>query len=216
MIFFTSDLHLNDSRIIHYCKRPFRHVEEMNQSLIERWNSKISDNDEVYIIGDFAYSDHDRFLESLAGKKHLISGSHDHLPKDVAEKYIESVSKYKELKFEKRIFVLSHCPLRCWEHAQNGSIHLYGHVHGRISTYNLSMDVSVDTNNLFPYSMADILQFMDNRKQEMRNNGRIFIKDGVEQYYQDDVRWFEKVIKEFQEKLNPITERLKNEHKSKD
>ena len=63
--------------------------------------------------------------------------------------------------------------------------------------------------------MADILQVMDERKQEMRNNGRIFIKDGVEQYYQDDVRWFEKVIKEFQEKLNPITERLKNEHKSK-
>ena len=64
--------------------------------------------------------------------------------------------------------------------------------------------------------MADILQVMDERKQEMRNNGRIFMKDGVEQYYQDDVRWFEKVIKEFQEKLNPITERLKNEHKSKD
>lgn len=33
--FFTSDSHWNHSRIIELCKRPFKDVEEMNNSLIE-------------------------------------------------------------------------------------------------------------------------------------------------------------------------------------
>lgn len=204
MIFFTSDLHFNHDKIINYCNRPFRSVEEMNQVLIERWNSKISDTDDVYILGDFAFKDHRRFFELLKGRKYLISGSHDVISKEIIESYLESASKYKEIRFEKRVFVLSHCPLRCWEHGQSGSIHLFGHEHGRIQTYNLSMDVGVDTNNFFPYSLPEILLRMDERKQEMKENGRVFIKDGYELYYQDDVRWFEHAINSFRENVKSV------------
>lgn len=204
MIFFTSDQHFNHNKIISYCKRPFQTIEEMNQVLIERWNSKVSDNDEVYILGDFAFKDHKQFFETLKGKKHLIAGSHDVFGKEIGETCLESISKYKEIRFEKRVFVLSHCPLRCWEHAQNGSIHLFGHEHGRIQTYNLSMDVGVDTNNFFPYSLPEILLKMDERKQEMKKNGRVFIKDSFEQFYQDDVRWFEHAINAFRENIKSV------------
>lgn len=39
--FFTSDSHWNHSRIIELCKRPFKDVEEMNNSLIENWNKVV-------------------------------------------------------------------------------------------------------------------------------------------------------------------------------
>ena len=177
MIFFTADQHFSHEKIIQYCNRPFQNLEEMHQVLIERWNSKIQANDEVYILGDFAFGNPIEFISSLNGKKHLIAGSHDAFPKNVVEEHFESVSKYKEIRFEKRIFILSHCPIRCWEHSQDGSIHLFGHEHGRIDTYNLSMDVGVDTHDFFPYSMPEILVAMDHRKVEMREAGRIFMRE---------------------------------------
>ena len=56
-IFITADLHLGHANIIRYCGRPYRDVNEMNEDLIRRWNSVVSDNDRVFFLGDFALGD---------------------------------------------------------------------------------------------------------------------------------------------------------------
>ena len=38
MTFFTSDLHLGHRNIIRLCGRPFASLEEMDETLIRRWN----------------------------------------------------------------------------------------------------------------------------------------------------------------------------------
>ena len=53
--FITSDLHLDHTNIIKYCKRPFLDTEEMNQTLINNWNNTISKRDTVYFLGDLAF-----------------------------------------------------------------------------------------------------------------------------------------------------------------
>ena len=204
MIFFTSDQHFNHTNIIKYCNRKFNDVEEMNALLIKNWNSVVAPEDVVYIIGDFAFSDHKRFLDALNGTKHLIAGSHDMVPREIIGNELQSVQKYKELTIKNQRIILSHCPLRCWEYAQEGSIHLFGHVHGRVTTYNLSMDVGVDTHNYTPYSLEEILQYMSNKKIDMRRDGRILIRNGVEQFYQDDIRWFEHVVNTFKDNVRSV------------
>lgn len=53
-IWFTSDLHLNHSKIIEYCNRPFSNIEEMNEMLINNWNSVVKPKDIVFCLGDIA------------------------------------------------------------------------------------------------------------------------------------------------------------------
>ena len=54
MIWMTSDLHFNHENILKYepVSRPFATVEEMNEVLIQNWNSKIKPEDIVYVLGD--------------------------------------------------------------------------------------------------------------------------------------------------------------------
>ena len=47
--FFTSDMHFNHTNIIKYCRRPFKTVGEMNEKLINNWNSIVKYDDIVFV-----------------------------------------------------------------------------------------------------------------------------------------------------------------------
>lgn len=45
-----------------------------------KWNNKVNEHDDVYIIGDFSYKavkEATEYLKQLKGHKHLIVGNHD-------------------------------------------------------------------------------------------------------------------------------------------
>ena len=77
-VLFTSDLHLGHNNSIaarnrneETCGRSFSRVEEMNEFLIEKWNDKVNDGDEVYILGDLSYRSGvsvRSYLEKLKGR----------------------------------------------------------------------------------------------------------------------------------------------------
>jgi calcineurin-like phosphoesterase family protein len=76
-IFLSSDLHLNHTNIIKYCKRPFKTVEQMNNTIIKRWNEVVSTEDTVYFLGDFCMGDPLLWLAKLKGDIRFIQGNHD-------------------------------------------------------------------------------------------------------------------------------------------
>ena len=41
--------------VLKWTKRPFSSIEEMDRILIENWNNKVNEEDDVYILGDFSY-----------------------------------------------------------------------------------------------------------------------------------------------------------------
>lgn len=56
-VYFTSDTHFYHSNIIDFCKRPFKNVEDMNETLIENWNRVVGQDDIVFHLGGGAWED---------------------------------------------------------------------------------------------------------------------------------------------------------------
>ena len=79
-IFFTSDTHFCHQPSFLWEPRGFNSVEEMNEAIVERWNSVVKPEDEVYHLGDFALNDIDAaisYINRLNGTIRWIKGNHD-------------------------------------------------------------------------------------------------------------------------------------------
>ena len=120
MIFFTADTHFGHASILKLCKRPFKTIEEMNETMIKNWNDRVKDTDTVYIVGDMFYrcTDAEDILKRLKGKKRLIVGNHDSswINGVNLDKYFLSVDKLLEISDGKHPLCLCHYPLLTWKH----------------------------------------------------------------------------------------------------
>lgn len=198
-LFVVADTHFSHENVLKYNNRPWKNVLEMNDALIENWNRKVGKKDRVIVVGDFARDRHGYFINVLNGKKELVIGSHDKMPK----KYLDCFSgvyMVKYFNYKGRDFVAMHCCPRVWERAHYGAVCLYAHSHGRLKTYNLSFDVGVDVpeNRYSPIDMDEILERVAVREAQMERVGRIKVeererngrKSRIKMYYQDDLAFF--------------------------
>lgn len=187
MIYFTSDLHLGHENAIEFKGRPFSTVEEMNSVLIQNINDTVGKDDELWVLGDFAFRINTEQVRELRNKiqcrhVHLVYGNHD---KDYSQAHIfQSVQHYKELKTEYGKIILFHYPIMEWNAGHYGAIHLHGHIHstGEYNRENLQKyysdrigdghtikiddlhlriyDVGVDANDYKPVSLDYIINLM--------------------------------------------------------
>lgn len=160
-IYFTADTHFGHTNIIRYCKRPFSSVEEMNETLIERWNSKVTPHDIVYHLGDFTLEKiADKYLDKLNGTIRLIPGGHDYWLKHIdTKKYakrLEILPLYYTLKILGLKIILCHYPMLSWDSSSYGSLHFHGHSHGNIPSLYPRLDVGTDCFDYYPVSLEDI------------------------------------------------------------
>ncbi len=169
MVFFISDLHFYHFNIIKSCSRPFRDEIEMNEKLIENFNSTVSENDEVYILGDLAYRYPDiqsvnSCIARLSGIKHLVVGNHDiDLLKDPLfdRSPFRWIKNYYEFPLTaKKKIVLFHYPIFDWDNRYRGYYHLYGHVHYQAMEAMPagSFNVSVENIDYRPISLDEVLE----------------------------------------------------------
>ena len=129
-VFFISDLHIGHIGAIRFDNRPFQSLEEENHAITANWNNTVSDNEEVYILGDLIWEKNMALdvIRKLKGRKHMISGNHDKFSPDI-EKCFESISDYKVIVVNHQRIVLSHYPIAFWYGQHRKTVLLYGHLH---------------------------------------------------------------------------------------
>jgi calcineurin-like phosphoesterase family protein len=80
-IFFIGDNHFGDDTIRMLETRPFKTVEEQTEKMVALWNEVVTNEDIVYIVGDFINPNADGYhfekIKNLKGHKILIRGNHD-------------------------------------------------------------------------------------------------------------------------------------------
>lgn len=127
----------------------------MNSDLIQRWNTLIAPQDEVWHLGDAFFRGSEQIFYHLNGRKHLIIGNHDS-PTALRLPWTSEPKSYHELKLDGKRLILCHYPLRSWHGAHKGTLHLYGHVHGRLGGSQQCLDVGVDAWNFMPVTLPQI------------------------------------------------------------
>ena len=127
---YISDYHIGHPNVLNFDLRPFKTLEEMHETIICNWNSVVSNGDEVYILGDFAWKNDVglEVLKKLKGRKYLIRGNHDRMNAELEKQFVW-VKKMETIKDNDNHIVLCHYPLAHCRSADYGYIHLYGHIH---------------------------------------------------------------------------------------
>jgi calcineurin-like phosphoesterase family protein len=78
--FFTADHHFGHANILkHQPHRRFQDVEKMDEAIVDAWNSVVTNDDEVYCLGDMSFKLEvlQRYLPYMDGRKILVFGNHD-------------------------------------------------------------------------------------------------------------------------------------------
>jgi calcineurin-like phosphoesterase family protein len=163
-IFFTSDTHFGDHRVMNLYPRPFAGVAEMDAALTANWNAVVGTDDEVWHLGDFArtLAGADARLGQLNGRKHLVRGNND--AAGVSELGWASVQDYAELQVDGVQLVLCHYPFRSWNGMHRGAVNLHGHSHGRLKPLARQHDVGVDARGYRPVMLSALLAKPADRK----------------------------------------------------
>lgn len=133
MNFYIADTHFGHSNVIKFDNRPFENVEEMDKKMIEYWNNRVTDDDDVYIIGDFVYRSDKPiswYCNKLKGKKHLILGNHDRLTEDDKKCFI-SIDKMLHIIDGRDHICACHFPIAEWNGFHKGHYHIFAHIHNR-------------------------------------------------------------------------------------
>lgn len=160
--FFIADTHFGSESIMRYENRPFETVREMEQALIANWNQVVSEEDTVYVLGDFSENQSaekdSEILCQLKGKKILVMGNHDthRTPEEWRQVGFEECSPWPIL--YNGFFLLSHEPLYMNQNMPYAN--LYGHVHGNASYRDVSVQsacVSVERIGYTPVLFEDIM-----------------------------------------------------------
>lgn len=179
-IFFTSDTHYHHKNIVRGTSewkieespygiqrtRDFDTLEEHDEALIKRFNEVVKQDDVLWHLGDWSFGGYEqiqKFRNRLICQNiHIVFGNHDqNIVKYNLEGCFNSTQWVKQFTINKQMFFLSHYSHQVWDKSHKGSIHLFGHSHGSLKGIGRSMDCGVDTNNLYPYHLDEILSIMN-------------------------------------------------------
>lgn len=163
-LFFISDTHFGHANILTFTGvngeniRSFASVEEMDETMVERWNKTVKPTDHIYHLGDVTI--HKRYLTTvkrLNGRKRLLRGNHDVFKtKDYLACGFEEISAYRVF----QPFIFCHIPIHPASLGRFGA-NVHGHIHERSLDDPRYINVSVEQIDYTPISLDELRAKME-------------------------------------------------------
>jgi calcineurin-like phosphoesterase family protein len=187
-IWVISDTHFNHANILNFTDSTtgelirgarFSSVKEMDEHMIEQWNSTVKPGDKVYHLGDVMFGDKEYFQKlwpKLHGQKRLIVGNHDDI------KYLSSGGFFSKVHmwrmFPEFGLLFTHVPVHpsnlkrnwikredynffqyWWRRYQSRNetmLNVHGHIHQNPSPEGPYRNMSVEAINYTPVNIEEL------------------------------------------------------------
>jgi calcineurin-like phosphoesterase family protein len=186
--FVTADTHFGHAKSLSFMQsdgsplRPFSSCEEMDETMVERWNATVGKKDTIYHLGDVIIPRSSlSILGRLNGRKILIKGNHDqHVKLSEWAKYFEDVRGAFFHPGDSTMrggLIFTHVPV----HPSCLSGHYLGNVHGHLHCHQIIDDGKVDRryynccverHNFSPVALDEIKAFFKghDRKADVQHS----------------------------------------------
>ena len=177
-IWVISDTHLFHTNILKFTDNStgklvrgdrFDNVDQMNQCMLENWNSVVKQGDIVYHLGDVVIGDHDQFKKlwpKFNGSKRLIVGNHDDIKFLSTGGFFQKVLMWRM--WPEFGLMFSHVPLhessllrltvRGGKYPEDCEtlLNVHGHIHQNPSPEGPYRNVSVEAIDYTPINIEDL------------------------------------------------------------
>lgn len=171
-IWVISDTHFQHTNILKFTDsisgaliRPgFTSVEEMDEFMIDKWNSVVQNGDKVYHLGDVVIGkDSEAWMKKtwsrLKGKKTLILGNHDSYKLLAKGGFFSNI--YESRNLGDLGVLLTHRPAhesQLWSTKRCKPIlNIHGHIHQNSSPSSNHVNVSVEKINYTPVNLESLI-----------------------------------------------------------
>lgn len=171
MDYFTSDLHLQHKEILNFERFNFKTIEEHDKYLFNLLKDKIKPTDTLYVLGDVGRGI--EIINEICGRKVLIMGNHDTLPKHVYTSVFDEVYKYPI--YYKNNILLSHYPVPVTQNVLN----VHGHLHSSVLDLPNYKNANIAIND-YQILTARQLEVLSMRLPPINND---FLKEWYAEYY---------------------------------
>jgi len=167
---FISDWHFGHDRDFIWGKRGYSSVQEHDEDLISKFNSKVGTKDITYFLGDFCFNkEFDKYLSRLNGNFIILCGNHDkdffrHLSSiscKTKQKIIKFTTGFIDISLQGKPITLCHFAMHSWNKSHFNAGHLYGHHHYATDFGGKTLNVTVDGHNGYPYSEEEITSILE-------------------------------------------------------
>ena len=172
-IWVISDTHFNHVNILNFTDaegRPtrgdrFANVDEMNEAMMDNWNSVVKPGDKVYHLGDVLFGENKldwirTNFPKLNGQKRLIVGNHDNI-KMMAESGVWGKIDLWRM-FPEFGLLLTHVPVHnstlgeSHRFGEGSMVNVHGHIHQNPSPTEFHRCVSVEQINYTPVNIEEL------------------------------------------------------------
>lgn len=164
-IWIISDTHFNHSNILKFVDdkgenvRAFDSLQEMNEIMIQNWNSVVRPGDLVYHLGDVFFGDQDWFKKTwprLMGSKRLIVGNHDDVKFLACGGFFQKVMLWRL--FKEHNMLLTHVPVH-ESNIRKVEFNVHGHIHQQESPTKRHINVCVEKTLYTPVHIEQVLRY---------------------------------------------------------